>query len=214
MQRNNLSLSLRCMSTQNGSHLEIWCNGILIHTIEFKLWHFEVSSYVSIGRPCICNVFRPRVMWGAGLRAHKRDDLYHIWSKLDYRLPACIVWLYNAFSLTLNTRVMHTCVDKAVYANDEWRVYAILCSLRAKALVPCSCQGYPRHLQSYPRVFLWSRLSARLPDRRTRANHHHHLEDTAHPIEPTNPRRQTVSIALASHYYTLHPDSDHNEIKQ
>ena len=28
------------------------------------------------------------------MRAHQRDDHYPLWSKLMYRLPACIVWLY------------------------------------------------------------------------------------------------------------------------
>ena len=34
-------------------------------------------------------------------RAHQRDDHYPLWSKLMYRLPACIVWLYYASSLTM-----------------------------------------------------------------------------------------------------------------
>ena len=40
--------------TQNELKLEI-----LIHTLELKFWHFEVPPYVCIGKPCICNVFRP-----------------------------------------------------------------------------------------------------------------------------------------------------------
>ena len=35
---------------------------------------------------------------GGAARAHKRDDLYPLLSKLEYRLPACIVWLYLASS--------------------------------------------------------------------------------------------------------------------
>ena len=35
------------MSTQNGSHLEIWWNRILIHTLELKLRHFKGSPYGS-----------------------------------------------------------------------------------------------------------------------------------------------------------------------
>ena len=31
-------------------------------------------------------------------RTHERDDLYQIWSELEYRLPACIVWLYYVSS--------------------------------------------------------------------------------------------------------------------
>ena len=31
-----------------------------IHTLELKLWPFKVFPYVCIGKPCVCNVFRPR----------------------------------------------------------------------------------------------------------------------------------------------------------
>ena len=31
------------MGTQNGSKLEVWWRGLLIHASESKLWHFEVS---------------------------------------------------------------------------------------------------------------------------------------------------------------------------
>ena len=37
-----------------------------------------------------------RYVRGGAARAHKRDDLYPIWSNLEYRLPACIAWLYYA----------------------------------------------------------------------------------------------------------------------
>ena len=37
------------MGTQNGSKLEIWRRGILIHTLELKLRPFEVTPYVCIG---------------------------------------------------------------------------------------------------------------------------------------------------------------------
>ena len=37
------------MSTQNGSHWKFLGSKILIHTLEFKLWHFEVFPYVCIG---------------------------------------------------------------------------------------------------------------------------------------------------------------------
>ena len=37
----------------------------LIHTLELKLWYFENFPYVCIGKPCICNVLRPRVTWWA-----------------------------------------------------------------------------------------------------------------------------------------------------
>ena len=83
------------MGTQNESKLEIWPDRILIHAFESKLRPFEVFPYVFIGKPCVCNVFRSCAMWKTGnTRAHKRDDLYLLWSKLEYRVPACIVWLY------------------------------------------------------------------------------------------------------------------------
>ena len=37
------------MGTQNGSKLEIWWKGILIHALELKLWPFELFPYVCIG---------------------------------------------------------------------------------------------------------------------------------------------------------------------
>ena len=37
--------------------------GILTHTLESKLWHFEVSPYVCIGKPRICNVLSPGVRY-------------------------------------------------------------------------------------------------------------------------------------------------------
>ena len=33
--------------------------GFLVHTLELKLWHTEVSPYVCMWKPCICNVSRP-----------------------------------------------------------------------------------------------------------------------------------------------------------
>ena len=69
--------------TQNGSKHEIWHEKFLIHALEFKLRPFEVSPYVCIGG----HAFPPT-------RAHRCDDLYPIWSKLEYKLSACIVWLY------------------------------------------------------------------------------------------------------------------------
>ena len=49
------------MSTQNGSKLEICPDRFLIHTLQLKLWPFEVFPYVCIGsHGCVCNVFRPR----------------------------------------------------------------------------------------------------------------------------------------------------------
>ena len=51
------------MGTQNGSKLVVWWQGLLIHASELKLWHFEVFQYVCIGKPYICNVFRPCATW-------------------------------------------------------------------------------------------------------------------------------------------------------
>ena len=82
------------MSTQNGSHLEIWWNRILIHALELKLRPFKVFPYVCIGKPCVCNVFRPRATWKTG-NTHGVRYL-EIFSKLEYTLFACFVWLYCA----------------------------------------------------------------------------------------------------------------------
>ena len=49
--------------THNGLKLEIRSWGILIHTLELKLWHFEESPYVCIGKPHICNVLSPGVRY-------------------------------------------------------------------------------------------------------------------------------------------------------
>jgi hypothetical protein len=37
-----------------------------------------------------------RYVMGGATRAHVRDDLYPICSKMEYGEPVCIVWLYNA----------------------------------------------------------------------------------------------------------------------
>ena len=77
------------MGMQNASKLKDWRRGLLIHASELKLWHFEVFPYISIGKPYICNVFRPRTTWvGVATRTHGRDDLYPISSKLQYRVPS------------------------------------------------------------------------------------------------------------------------------
>ena len=59
----------------------------MIHALQLKLWPFEVFPCL-YRKPCICNILRPR--------AHKCDDHYPLWSKLKFRLPACLVWIYNA----------------------------------------------------------------------------------------------------------------------
>jgi hypothetical protein len=40
-----------------------------------------------------------RYVMGGATRAHIRDDLYPILSKLEFGRPAYIVWLYNALWL-------------------------------------------------------------------------------------------------------------------
>ena len=57
------------ISTQNGSKLEIRPDRFFIHTLQLKLWPFQVFPCL-YRKPCVCNVFRPRATWGAGPRAH------------------------------------------------------------------------------------------------------------------------------------------------
>ena len=46
-----------------------------------------------IGKPCSCNVFRPRATWGAGPRAHSNvTTCTNFWQNLKFRLPGCIIW--------------------------------------------------------------------------------------------------------------------------
>ena len=40
-------------------------------------------------------------MRGVATRAHELEDLYPLQSKLKFRLPACIIWLYYASSSTM-----------------------------------------------------------------------------------------------------------------
>ena len=56
-----------------------------------ELRHFEVVPYDCIGKPCICS-FPPMATCyarGGASCAHKRDDLYQIYSKVAYGEPAC-----------------------------------------------------------------------------------------------------------------------------
>ena len=52
------------------------------------LWHFEVP-------PCL---YREAIHLQSfpPTHAHTRDDLYQFLSKLKFKLPACVVWLYYA----------------------------------------------------------------------------------------------------------------------
>ena len=72
-------------------------SGILIHTLELKISHFKCFPICLYREAMRLQCFPPtRYVRGGDTRAHKRDDLYPISSKLKYRLPACIVWLYYA----------------------------------------------------------------------------------------------------------------------
>ena len=84
-----------CTGTQNGSNLEIWPLGILIHALELKLRLFEVSR-VCIGKPYIHSIFWPCATWGRGyMRTYVYICVMTLTKKLEeYMLPACIVWLY------------------------------------------------------------------------------------------------------------------------
>ena len=55
----SISDNIFSMGTQNGSRLENGSAGFLIHTLELKLW--PCFPYVCTGKPCVCNVSRPRV---------------------------------------------------------------------------------------------------------------------------------------------------------
>ena len=61
----------------------------------------RVFPYVRTGKPYICNVLRPHVMWKTGNTCHACayyiNDLY---SKEHCRLYACILWPYYAYSYT------------------------------------------------------------------------------------------------------------------
>ena len=59
-----------------------------------KEWPFEVSPYVCIGSHAFAMFPPTRYVRGGATRAHRFDDLYPIWPKLDYSQPACIAWLY------------------------------------------------------------------------------------------------------------------------
>ena len=60
------------MGTQNGSKLEVWPWGILIHTLELKLRPFEVAPYVCIGSHAFAMFSAHALREGRGhaLRAH------------------------------------------------------------------------------------------------------------------------------------------------
>ena len=92
----------------------------MIHTLQLKLWPFEVSPYVCIGSHAFAMFPPTRYVRGGATRAHKRDDLYPISSKFEYRLPACIVWLYYASSSTM------------WWFSDNFFLLSVLVSLKKK----------------------------------------------------------------------------------
>ena len=74
-----------------------------IFTLELKISHFKCFPICLYREAMRLQCFPPtRYVRGGATRAHKRDDLYPISSKLTYRLPACIVWLYYASSSKLD----------------------------------------------------------------------------------------------------------------
>ena len=83
--------------TQNGSKLDIWRRQILIHTLELKLKHFKVLSYVCIGN----HVFAMFAHEKNYRRVGYVDDFLLNIVYIALRMPACIVWLYYASSLIM-----------------------------------------------------------------------------------------------------------------
>ena len=71
--------------------LEIWWSGINYFALELKLCH---SPYVCIRKPCICNVFRPRATWGAGLRAYINVTIFIQFSQ-NWSI-GCLLALYGS----------------------------------------------------------------------------------------------------------------------
>ena len=65
--------------------------GMLIHTLELKLWHFEVLPYVCMWKPCVCNVSRPLYV---RVRYHLENSDYVL---AEYGLGYS-VWFLDIFS--------------------------------------------------------------------------------------------------------------------
>ena len=86
-----------------------------IHTLELKLWHFEVSPYVSIGKPCICNVYAHLLHEVCGhtcMHTHKRDDLYPICSKLGTRLHCTVLLCMScSYAVRLISRLCYVVIS-------------------------------------------------------------------------------------------------------
>ena len=57
--------------------------------LDFLDFFIHTFKFVFIGKPCTCNVLRPHATWmGVATRTYKRDVLYHMCWKLQYRDPA------------------------------------------------------------------------------------------------------------------------------
>ena len=69
-------------------------SGILIHTLELKLRHFEVSPYVCTGSHAFA-MFAHKKNYG---RAGYVDDPVPNIAYMGIWMPTCIVWLYYASS--------------------------------------------------------------------------------------------------------------------
>ena len=68
---------------QNGSKLEIWPWGIMMHAHRSKVTAFEVIPYVYIWETMHLQYFPPRwYVRGGATCTHKRDDHYPFWSNL------------------------------------------------------------------------------------------------------------------------------------
>jgi hypothetical protein len=75
------------MGMQNGSKLEIWPEKILIHTLELKIWHFEVLLYYVCIESRI-HIFAHKNIYGCA--AYVDDPLPNI-VYTAVSMPACIV---------------------------------------------------------------------------------------------------------------------------
>ena len=111
--------------------LGIW-QGILIHTLELN---FEVSLFVQ-GSHTFATFMSMRYVikinreYPSCMCTYYTDDLYPIWSELEYRLSACKIWLYYASSST-----MWWFLDN---------VFCLVCGLLEKKVL--LAPGYPCHI--------------------------------------------------------------------
>ena len=75
------------MGMQNGSKLDIWQQGFLIHTFELEIWPSKIFPYVCTGNSYMCIYNDLHLYW----------DISQCWKpyllKLLCREPACIVYM-------------------------------------------------------------------------------------------------------------------------